>query len=56
MDTSFSPSEAEAMVERCGLSVVENIGGQELSERYFADRSDCLTPLAFERFVTAAVV
>jgi methyltransferase (TIGR00027 family) len=55
MDTYFSPSEAEAMAERCGLSVVENIGGQELHERYFADRSDCLTPLPFERFVTAAV-
>jgi O-methyltransferase involved in polyketide biosynthesis len=55
MDTSFSPSEAEAMAERCGLSVVENIGGQELHERYFADRSDGLAPLAFERFLTAAV-
>jgi methyltransferase (TIGR00027 family) len=55
MDTSFSPSEAEAMAERCGLSVVENIGGQELHEHYFADRSDGLAPLAFERFLTAAV-
>jgi O-methyltransferase involved in polyketide biosynthesis len=55
MDTSFSPSEAEAMVERCGLTVVENIGGQELHQRYFADRSDGLTPLPFERFLTAAV-
>jgi hypothetical protein len=44
------------MVERCGLSVVENIGGQERSERYFADRSDRLIALAFERFLTAAVV
>jgi methyltransferase (TIGR00027 family) len=55
MDTVFSPSEAEAMSERCGLSVVENIGGEELHERYFADRSDGLAPLAFERYLTAAV-
>ena len=55
MDTSFSPSEAEALAEHCGLSVVENFGGQELHERYFADRSDGLAPLAFERFLTAAV-
>ena len=55
MDTSFAPSEALAMVERCGLTVVENIGGQELHERYFADRSDGLSPLPFERYLTATV-
>jgi hypothetical protein len=55
MDASFAPSEAEAMTERCGLSVVENVGGRELHERYFADRSDCLSALAIELFLMATV-
>jgi methyltransferase (TIGR00027 family) len=55
VDTFFAPSEAEALVERCGLAVVENLDSEELGRRYFAGRPDGLTPLKFERYLTAAV-
>jgi methyltransferase (TIGR00027 family) len=55
VDTFLSPSEAEALVERCGLSVVENLDSEDLRQRYFAARPDRLTPLKFERYLTAAV-
>jgi hypothetical protein len=35
--------------------VVENLYSEELRQRYFADRPDGLTPLTFERYLTAAV-
>jgi methyltransferase (TIGR00027 family) len=55
IDTFFAPSDAEALVARCGLEVAEHIDREELHARYFAAREDGLTPYNSERLLTAAV-
>lgn len=52
----LSPAEAEALVERCGLEVVEHMTPDDLCDRYFSDRTDGLRPSAAERLIAARVM
>jgi len=51
----WSPEEAEAVVGRCGLGVAEHPGRDELTDRYFSDRSDGLRPWSASRLLAATV-
>jgi O-methyltransferase involved in polyketide biosynthesis len=51
--TMFSPANAEALVERCGLEVAEHLTPDVLYDRYFLDRSDGLRPCTAERLIAA---
>jgi hypothetical protein len=51
----LSPADAEELVGRCGLEVVDHPDRAVLHERYFAGREDELTPYTAERIMTAAV-
>jgi methyltransferase (TIGR00027 family) len=53
--TLLSPAEAEDLLTRCGLSVVDHLDRRELRERYLADRDDVPLPYTVERVITAAV-
>lgn len=53
--TAFTPEEAEACVRRCGLEVVDHPTRDDVEARYFAGRSDGLTPITFEQLLTATV-
>jgi O-methyltransferase involved in polyketide biosynthesis len=53
--TFLSPSEAEELVARCGLEVVEHLDRDALRERYLAGRDDVAPPYTAERVLTAAV-
>ncbi len=48
-----SPADAEALLTRCGLSVVDHPTHEEIHERYFAGRTDGLRPAAAERVLAA---
>jgi methyltransferase (TIGR00027 family) len=50
-----SPSEAEAVVTRCGLGVADHPSQHDLVDRYFADRSDGLRPWHASRLMAATV-
>ena len=52
--TSFSPSNMEGIVERCGLTVVDHPTADDLFERYCAGRRDGLRPYTLERLLAAA--
>jgi len=51
--TSFSPAAIEALVNQCGLVVVEHPTADELNERYCAGRTDGLRPYTLERLIAA---
>jgi O-methyltransferase involved in polyketide biosynthesis len=53
--TFLSPTDAEELVGRCGLEVVDHPDRTALHDRYFADRDDGLTPYTAERVMTAVV-
>jgi O-methyltransferase involved in polyketide biosynthesis len=53
--TLLSPTEAEDLVTRCGLSVVDHADRAALRERYLAGRNDVPPPYTTERVITAAV-
>jgi methyltransferase (TIGR00027 family) len=53
--TFLSPSEAEELIARCGLEVVEHLDRDALRERYLAGRDDVAPPYTPERVLTAAV-
>jgi methyltransferase (TIGR00027 family) len=55
LGTVFAPAEAEALVGHCGLSVVDHVDRDALHRRYFAGRTDGLTPYTVERLLTAVV-
>jgi methyltransferase (TIGR00027 family) len=55
LDTFFAPAEAEALVQRCGLSVVDHVDRDDLHRRYFAGRADGLSPHTVERLLAAVV-
>jgi O-methyltransferase involved in polyketide biosynthesis len=52
--TRLSPDEAEALICRCRLHVAEHPTRQEFHARYFAQRSDGLTPSTVERLMAAS--
>lgn len=49
----LSPAEAEALLTRCGLRVVDHPSHEELRARYFGGRADGLRPGAAERVLAA---
>jgi hypothetical protein len=51
----WSPAEAEKVVERCGLRVVDHPSRDDLVARYFGDRSDGLRPWSVSNLMAAAV-
>jgi methyltransferase (TIGR00027 family) len=53
--TLLSPTEAEDLLSRCGLSVLDHLDRLALSERYVAGRTDVPLPYTVERVITAAV-
>jgi O-methyltransferase involved in polyketide biosynthesis len=53
--TTLSPEEAEAIVRRCGLEVLDHPTRDDVHARYFAGRTDDLTPITFEQLLTASV-
>ncbi|MGQ0620751.1 MAG: class I SAM-dependent methyltransferase [Panacagrimonas sp.] len=53
--SSFAPAEMQALVEGCGLQVAEDLSRDAQHERYFAGRSDGLTPNTVERLIAAVV-
>jgi O-methyltransferase involved in polyketide biosynthesis len=53
--TFLSPAEAEELVTRCGLRMVEHLDRDALRERYLAGRDDVPPPYTLERVLTAAV-
>ena len=55
LQTELTPEEAEALVMRCGLEVVDHPTRDDVNARYFAGRSDDLCAITFEQFLTARV-
>lgn len=53
--SSFSPADAEVLVERCGLVVAEHPTTDDLCDRYFSGRPDGLRPYTLERLLSARV-
>src|SRR5437868_5436533 len=53
--TLLYPTEAEDLLTRCGLTVVDHLDRDGLGERYLAGRSDVPPPYTTERVLTAAV-
>jgi O-methyltransferase involved in polyketide biosynthesis len=53
VQTSFAPIEMEALVTRCGLTVVEHPTADDLFHRYCAGRTDGLRPYTLERLLSA---
>ncbi len=51
----LSPTDAEALLSRCGLSVIDHLDRDALRERYLAGRNDVPAPYTTERLITAAV-
>lgn len=56
IQTTFESGEIEALLERCGLRVVDHPIRDEIRDRYFADRTDGLQPYTCERLVAAQVM
>ena len=55
LQTELTPEEAEALVSRCGLEVVDHPTRDDVNARFFAGRSDDLTAITFEQLLTARV-
>jgi methyltransferase (TIGR00027 family) len=55
LKTVLSPADANALVERCGLRVDDHPDHDDICQRYFAARTDGLTPHNHERLITATV-
>ena len=53
--TLLGAKEVEALVERCGLTVVEHPQRDEVSARHFAGRTDGLDAIVFEQSLAARV-
>lgn len=53
--TLLSPTEAEDLLARCGLAVVDHLDRHALRERYLAGRNDVPPPYTNERVITATV-
>jgi O-methyltransferase involved in polyketide biosynthesis len=53
--TLLSPTEAEDILIRCGLTVVDHLDRDALRERYLGDRTDVPPPYTTERVLTATV-
>ncbi len=51
----WSPDEAEEVVKKCGLQVVDHPSREDLVRRYFSGRTDGLRPWSASRLMTAAV-
>jgi methyltransferase (TIGR00027 family) len=49
----FAPDELVGMARAAGFATVKHVAGQELAERYFANRSDGLRPSSGEDFIVA---
>jgi methyltransferase (TIGR00027 family) len=54
IQTVLPPADAEALVRRCGLTPVEDVGASDLHKRYWSNRPDDLTICGFERYLVAA--
>jgi len=54
--TSFAPNEMQALLEPCGLDVVDHPTPNELYTRYCSGRTDDLRPYTLERLLAARVV
>ena len=55
LQTVLTPEEAEALVRRCGLEVVDHPSRADLHARYYTGRADDVAPITFEQFLVAAV-
>jgi methyltransferase (TIGR00027 family) len=53
--TLLSPGDAEDLLARCGLTVIDHLDRDALCERYLAGRDDVPPPYTTERVLTAAV-
>jgi len=53
--TELRPEQAEALVRRCGLEVVDHPTRADVHARYFAGRADGLEPITCEQYLTAIV-
>ncbi len=53
LKTILAPADANALVERCGLHVADHLDHDDIHQRYFAARTDGLTPHNHERLITA---
>ena len=53
--TVLRAAEMEALVERCGLTVVEHPDRATVAARYFAGRTDGLGPIVFEQSLAARI-
>ena len=52
---ALTPEEAEALVSRCGLEILDHPTRDDVHAAYFAGRADDLAPITFEQFLVAAV-
>jgi methyltransferase (TIGR00027 family) len=55
VQTLLAPTDAEALVAGCGLKISDHPTRDDLHDRYFANRTDDLTPWTVERLITAVV-
>jgi methyltransferase (TIGR00027 family) len=53
--TGWSPTEAEGVVERCGLRVADHPSRDDLVAKYFSGRADGLLPWSASRLMAASV-
>lgn len=54
-DTTYTEESLKALVERCGLRLIDCPSRADIAARYFAGRSDGLAPYGMERVAIAAV-
>lgn len=54
-EMAVSPSDMEELLVGCGLKITEHLSRDDLHHRYFAGRSDGLTPYTNERLLAATV-
>lgn len=54
MKSRWKPEDFEDLVREIGFEIVEHIDEQDLTERYFKDRADCLRPGVPGRLMTLA--
>jgi methyltransferase (TIGR00027 family) len=52
---ALTPEEAEALVSRCGLEILDHPTRDDVHAAYFAGRADDLAPITFEQLLTASV-
>jgi methyltransferase (TIGR00027 family) len=55
LQTGWTPTEAELVVQRCGLKVVDHPSRQDLVDHYFSGRTDGLKPWSASRLLAAEV-